>query len=252
MKKQTKQILALLLAICSVVTFMMPTVFASSATGTAPETAEPVIYHFCPEVAANQKIAEIGASLKEQYDAGQLNWRYEAASHGYQLRNEGSTRFLANSLQLYGGKNWWYALRLQSPGAGTYALTLANLASTTGAEASQVYLVKASVIDQALGENAASYAQAITEDPYQEDGTTEAFKAYKTAVEAAISTVAPVMTPDFKNNTAATGTFTFEADTEYVMVVKLTPASGAVRAQLTSLTATLQEETPEEPPEEPA
>ena len=139
MKKQTKQILALLLAICSVVTFMMPTVFATGVTGEtegSAEAAESVVYQFYMPEYKQKKLAEVAAEIKDGYEAGTYNWRYEAAASGYQFRlkdvHEGVTASGGNafdndyteSIVYYGGGSQWFAVRIQSPGAGEYALTI--------------------------------------------------------------------------------------------------------------------------------
>ena len=262
MNKKWKQILALVMAVCSVVTFMMPTVFASGNSG-APDTAEPVVYQFYMAEYANQKLALHTANIKSSYDAGTWNWRYEAASTGYQFRDVGSNSFQSGtaSLQYAGGQGQWFAVRIQSPGAGEFDLTLTHGASNKGASESKIYFVKAGEIDALLGENAASYAQSMSDDPYQNNSSTAAFSAYKTAVETAVADETAVMEPVFDATTTtkgltATGSFTFEADTEYVMVVKLTKkcaSSSNAYALLNSLTATAAGEDATEPstPAEP-
>ena len=228
MKKYTKQILALLLIVCILVSMCMPTVFAAGSTA----SAETVEYQFYRSEYADAKLAAHTADIKASYDAGTLNWRYEAASTAYQFKPNGSHYFHrgAESLQFGGGKGQWFALRIQTPGPGRYDLTLTHGAVTMGAQASNIYFIKASVIDTALGENAASYAQAMSDDPYGVD--TEIFDTYQSAVSTAIAKATPALTPVFyaeatTKNLTTTGSFFFEEDTEYVMVVELMEKSAS-------------------------
>ena len=263
MKKQTKQILALLLAICSVVTFMMPTVFATGTLEGASENVGEKEYQFYLPEFKDKKLASLTAQIKEGYEAGTYDWRYEAAASGYQFRlkdvHEGVTADGGNSFHnantesvvYYGGGSQWFAVRIKSPGAGEYDLTLTHGATNKGGTSAKVYFVKASEIDNKLGTNAAAYAEAMSADPYQANGTSEVFTTYYDAVTSAMAGKTPVMTPNFYSASAAkdltaTGTFTFEADCEYVMIVQSNGYS-----YIESLKATLvAEEPPVETPEE--
>ena len=239
MKKLTKQVLALLLTICTLVSIAMPTVFATGEAEelpggetTAPET---VVYAFGNEALNGECLNNQTAAIKEAYDAGAGNWRYEAASSAYQFRvkdqhegvtSNGNNKFEDGSLQFIGGNNAWYALRLQSPGAGKYALALSKTAASDGA-AVKVYILKASAIDEALGENAAAYAQEMSADPYLA-GASEGFAALKAVIGNAIGNTASVMEADFTEDTPAIGSYTFEENEEYVLALKLT-GTGTVR-----------------------
>ena len=263
MKKQTKQLIALIMAICSVITFMMPTVFATGAQDGASETNGVVEYQFYIPELKDKKLANVAASIKDGYESGIYDWRYEAAASGYQFRlkdvhpgvsSDGGNSFhngYTESVQYYGGGSQWFAVRIQSPGAGEYDLTFTHGATTKGGNTGKVFLVKASEIDNKLGANAAAYATAMNQDPYQENGESEIFKAYKNAVEEAFAGDTPVMTPNFKatenqKDLTATGTFTFEAGIEYVMIVQSNGYS-----YMESLKATpVAEEPPAETPEE--
>ena len=243
MKKHTKQLLAMLLAICALVTFAIPTVFATDSAA----AAEPVKYQFYMADYPDEKLADHTAEIKDAYDAGTMNWRYEAASTAYQFRPAGNHSFESGSksLRFVAGKGQWFALRIKSPGTGRYDLTLNYGVGTVGAQASNIYFVKASEIDNAIGENAASYAQAMSQNPYQENGTTAAFAAYYNAVSTAFAKKTRTFAPSFYSeikeaNVPTTGSFWFEADTEYVMVVELTEqcaTSSSAYAYLCSLTA---------------
>ena len=111
MKKHAKQWLALFLAVCSLVTFAMPTVFAAGKSTEVADQAvtqnveipEPVVYEFYRTDWANKPVRGEAAGIKEAYDAGTLNWRYEAANSAYQFRPGGSNEFLSafQSLQYY-------------------------------------------------------------------------------------------------------------------------------------------------------
>lgn len=249
MKQYTKKVLALLLALCTLVSIAMPTVFAAGST----DAAEPVVYQIYRKEYGDLKFADHTGDIKAAYDAGELNWRYEAISTTYQFRpSVGSNYFhgKANSLQFAAGTKQWLALRIQAPGVGRYDLTLTHGAVKPGAQSSNLYFIKASVIDAALGENAASYAETMSADPYQEGGTTEAFLAYHDAVSKAITKSVPAMTPAFyapetQSKLTTTGSYYFEEATEYVMVVEITASSAESSngyAMLDSLTAVYSED----------
>jgi len=244
MRKYTKQVLALLMALSTLVSVAMPTVFATGEGGEDNEPAESVVYQFGNAAYNDQSFTLHTAAIKDAYEAGTSNWRFESASHATQFRvlgthegvtENGENKYVDSNLQYYGGENEWFAVRLQSPGAGRYDLTLATGTSSSGAE-TNVYFLTAADVDAAVGENAASYAEAINDDPYLANGT-DAFTAYQTAITGLLANAAPIMEVNFTSATQTTAAFTFEADTEYVMVVKLT-IEDSKHILLNSLTAT--------------
>lgn len=186
---------------------------------------------------ASTRLRESAAGIKEAYDAGTCNWRYEAASSGYQFRlatDDGQTSNGNNSFQ-YGtqslqyvsaastdGNKCWIAIRIKSPAAGKHNISFIHGVNSNGANAGSVYIIPAAVIDEKLGDNAATYAQEMSDNPYQENGTTETFTKYRAAIEEAIAGEDPIMTPCYYRaeygTTETTGEFTFEAETEYVAV----------------------------------
>ena len=254
MKRHTKQILALLLAVCTLATFAMPTVFAvQDAETPAPAPApvpESVTYQFYDEAWKDDKISAHTAEIKAAFDAGTLNWRYEAASSGYQFNRNNKFASGLKGMEFVCVAGGWIAVRIQSPGAGRFDLTLTHGAYANGAAKSGVYIVKADAIDAVLGENSESYAEAMSQDPYQENGATNAFKAFSNAVTAAMAEKDAVMSPVFYAETVtkdltATGSFVFQADTEYVVIFKSEEAqvkNGNAYVMPGSLTATYSED----------
>ena len=249
MKKHTKQMLALFMAICTLASVAMPTVFATGGDGGSGDGGQgngtPVssVYQFADAAMNGKFLVNETAAIKSAYDEGDGNWRYEAASSVYQFRlkdkhgatSNGNNKYEGGSLQFIGGNNAWYALRLKSPGEGKFSLTLTNAIAADGAEV-QWYLLKASAIDAVVGENAAAYAQEMSADPYLA-GSTDGFTAYKNAIAEAIKNAAPVMEMDTKAKTWAEGSYTFEAEAEYVLVFKML-GTGSMRLLLNDLTAT--------------
>ena len=126
-----------------------------------------VVYDFYQD-RGNIKVRDEAAGIKEAYDAGELNWRLEAADNPYQFRPSGSNEFLPayDSMKYFtstssNSRTRFIAVRIQSPGAGKYDLTLTHGAGTDGIKNGIVYVVDAALIDEALGANAEAYAQAI-------------------------------------------------------------------------------------------
>ena len=143
MKNQWKRLLALLLIVCTLVSIAMPTVFATGAEGTVPEgeqgvtgegatgeqpeVPETVVYQFYTEELgrAYTKLLDQAPAIKDAFDEGTGNWRFETADSSYQFRtNGGGNKFRADYASLMyttGASNAtntrFFALRLKSPGA---------------------------------------------------------------------------------------------------------------------------------------
>ncbi len=262
--KHMKKMLALLLALCTLVSMAMPTVFATGTAGedtaggaqTVTPTPETVVYEFYKADWANKYFRDEAAGIKAAYDNGSLNWRYEAANSAYQFRPGGSNEFLSSvdSLQYYTSTSnskstCFIALRIQSPGAGKYDLTLTHGGRSNGITNGLVYFVDAALIDAALGDNAEAYANAMA-DPYVSvDG---AYTAYYNAITDAITGKTAAINVNYyaaayTKGLTAQGSFVFEADKEYVavFVAGQDPNAGAGSILLTSLTASYSEEQPE-------
>ena len=263
MKKSTKQILALLLAVCTLVSIAMPTVFATGAEGAGDEgtgttgTEQPVLYEFYTAELGSvyKKFVEQAPAIKDAYDNGTGNWRFEAANDNWQFRSAGSNKFnkdvgalVYTTAASNGTTTRFFALRLKSPGEGKFDLTFNHgMSSTHGAKKGSVYIVDAAVIDAALGENAESYADALSADIYN---STEAFSACKTAVTEAIKNQTAVMTVDYSVTTPAQGSYTFAEGKEYVVVFTPDQAgTSSANLYLVSLLAEKSAEQPEEPAE---
>jgi hypothetical protein len=175
------------------------------------------------------------------YNIGTINWRYEAASSVHQFRisgkhpdvtTNGKNIFVNNYLQFLGAKDWWYALRLQAPGTGKFALTL-----TKNREAEiEIYFLSATAMEKALGDNAVAYAETICEEPYLA-ASTEAFQKYKEVIEAMLAETVPSMTAVKAEVKQMTGECSFSANDEYIMVIKFVNEN-SLRTQLSVLSAT--------------
>ena len=261
MKKYAKQIIALLLIVCTVISVAMPTVFANGAEGAGNEpqgqnTTEPVVYQFYKQEWANKKVRDEAAGIKAAYDEGSLNWRYEAANTANQFKPTGSNEFLSaiDSLQYFTSisnsrTTCFIAFRIKSPGAGQYDLTLTHGGRSNGVTNGLVYFVDAAVIDAALGENAKAYADAMA-DPYVSvDG---AYAAFSSAIVSAIADKTAAINVNFyaesyTKGMTAQGSFIFEADKEYVavFVAGKDPNKDSGSILLNSLTAAYSAEQPE-------
>jgi hypothetical protein len=100
------------------------------------------------------------------------------------------------SLQCCAAEGHLSALRLKSPGSGLHSINFQHGMKPYGAAEGSIYIIEASVIDDALGENATSYAEAIAADPYQ-GGASERFDAYKNIINAQIANSTPVLTTSY-------------------------------------------------------
>lgn len=255
MKHYTKRIFSFFLTVCLLFGVAMPTVFAADELNDT--AAQTTVYDFGKYANNGDYIANRTADIYRSYTANTVNWRYEAAFSTYQFRIQdkhpdakgtGQNRFVANSIQFFGAKDWWYALRLESPGAGIYDVTLANGGANTGV-AIAVYFLDGDEIDAALGANAVSYAETMSDEPYLA-GSTDAFKAYKETIGTMLETATPAIETDFKSESQAfqneaSGEAVFTSDNAMVMVVKYT-SEASLRCQLKSLTVTKTAELPEE------
>ena len=182
------------------------------------------------------RLRDTAAGIKTAYDAGTSNWRYEAASTGYQFRlatDEGMTsdgnnafQYGTRSLQYTSVAGQWIAIRIKSPGSGKYSVTFNHGVQVNGANVGSVYIIPAEDIDQALeheyGLDLESAAQSMSDNPYQDNGETDIFKAYRQVIGDAISGATSVMTPCYYfggySTSKTTGQYTFMDDTEYVVV----------------------------------
>ena len=253
MKKSTKQILALLLAICSLASFAMPTVFATQGGDEPAPVPESVTYQFynaewgTSSNAAVRVLTAHTAEIKDAFDAGTSNWRYEGINNAYQF-GRGGNAFASGtkSIEITSGVGVWFAVRIKSPGAGKFDLTYTHGAKNQGAKKGSMFILDAEVVDNKLGANAETYAAAVSADPYQGNGTTDAFAGIKDAIDEALVGKESVITSNYyaattTTNLSETGSFVFEENKEYVVVFKAEEMAGgadSARLLLTSLTAT--------------
>lgn len=236
MKHSLTRLFTSLLSLCLILSLCVPAVLATEA---APADME---YRFSDYATNGDYLAARTKNIFVSYGAKTLNWRFEAASNAYQFRVQalhpnapgtGKNMFIANTMQFFGADNWWYALRLRAPGAtGKYALTL-----TKGGRAqTEVYFLSATAIENALGDDAAAYAETICNDPYLAEGT-EAFTKYKEVINAMLETAEPVMAAVPVEEKVMTGECSFSSEDEYVMVIKYV-SEGSLTTQISSLSAT--------------
>ena len=252
--KNIKRALVMLLCFCLLCGFCVPA--AVAAEDTQAQTAQ---YYFGAYTTNGDYISNRAADIYRSYTARTLNWRYEAAFSTYQFRikdkhpdatSTGQNKFIADSIQFLGAENWWYALRLKSPGAGMYDVTLTTgmVANASGATIA-LYFLDAEEIDEALGAEASSYAETMSADPYTA-GSTDAFKAFKKVIDGMLETATPTLETDFVDEKQvfrpdASGEAAFTSDSEMVMVVKYV-SKDSLKLKLKSLSVTKTAELPEE------
>lgn len=231
-----KRIVVAMLSVCLLVSFAFPAT-AAADTAAAPDME----YNFSEYAINGQYLAACTKNIFNSYGAKTLNWRFEASSNAYQFRVQelhpnapgtGKNMFVADTMQFFGAENWWYALRLRTPGTGKYALTL----NKGGKSQFEVYFLSAKEVERGLGENAAAYADTICTDPYLAEGT-EAFNKYREVIDAMLAEATPVMTAVPVKEKVMTGECSFSDKDEYIMVVKYV-SEGSLTTQLSSLSAT--------------
>ena len=252
-----KRFLAFLMTVALVAAFAAPVVSAEEVLTIGASTT--MEYNFGTYTNNGDYITDRTADIYRSYTAKTLNWRYEAAFSTYQFRilgkhpdatSTGINKFVADSIQFFGAGGWWYALRLVSPGAGMYDVTLTNGMTANHSRATiALYFLDAEEIDKALGAEAGAYAETMSADPYLAGGT-DAFNAFKEVIGGMLETATPVLETDFVDEkqvfrNEASGEAAFTSDSEMVMVVKFV-SEDSLRLQLKSLSVTKTAELPEE------
>ena len=193
--KLTKRIIAFILAICTVVGFAVPSVFATGDTGaaegdgadTGAATLNSVTYDLAgwydtlgaKYIFAGGIVQQSGPAIQSAYDAGTSNWKPEAGTvmqvglrDGYLL------------LETQPGKEssmTYFAIRIKSPGAGKYKL---NYAYTQGNNANNVEMDYGNV-----------YIIPAPATPYDKYTISGAVSGQTPAVEVSYDTTPPVLNP---------------------------------------------------------
>ena len=206
-----KRVLALVLALLLFVGDALPVVTAvgGSETPTAPAQ---VVYNFnLKDHAANladgnlslEDAANVGY-LENLYNTDAINWLYEGKTNG-NSKADGSgvetqhsrNQHYAGGIRLYSaGHGWWYAIRIKSPGTGSYQVTVNSDTAVSGGVTkhsiwTETYLFDAAGVD----------AGTATIN----DGLTEANKMND-------------FTPTATETNVVLGKYDFEADKEYLLV----------------------------------
>ena len=243
MKQYVKRILVFLLTLSLFAGFCVPAVFATDE-GADTADALTTVYNFGDYANNGALLTDCAASIWTSYGANTLNWRYEAASTTYQFRCQdkhpdvtgtGQNKIIADSLQFFGAENWWYAVRLRSPGPGKYSLTLENTLAYADKQFA-IYFFDADDIDEALGADAFAYSKTVSDDPYLVGGT-EVFDKYYNVINTMVDGSEPAMVTDLKNSNLTTGEFSIGKSEAFVMVIQYI-SEGNAKLQLKSLTAT--------------
>ncbi len=228
MKKICKRILAVLLILCSVLSYTVPV--ANAAT-------EKVTYDFnqlgyytnIPSVdnKSNPLLSllqgyhlasgTVKTPMTQRYLNGDQNWTYEAASEGLcgstseneHLPAASGTRMLSqyNGLRIAMGKSQddWIAFRIKSPGAGTYTMTL-DFYSYAGSPTMAFYILEAE------GEASIDHDTVLARQEFIHAAMDPDNRIGRVDQDAGIN--------GSINNTAYIGSHTFEADKEYILVAE--------------------------------
>lgn len=242
-----KRVLALALALLLFVGDVLPVVTAvgGSETPTAPAQ---VVYNFnLKDHTANladgnlslEDAANVGY-LENLYNTDAINWLYEGKTNG-NSKADGSgvetqhsrNQHYSGGIRLYSaGHGWWYAIRIKSPGTGTYQVTVNSDTAVSGGVTkhsiwTETYLFDAAGVD----------AGTATIN----DGLTEANKMND-------------FTPTATETDVVLGKYDFEAGKEYLLVFNETYAiysagrDGFDTSNLYFKSLTLDWQTPSEAP----
>ncbi len=208
---KTKRLLALLLALCLFLGDAMPLVTAVGES-LIPSAPTQVVYDFnihshSDNLGTGNFSLEDPTSvdyLENLYDTGAINWLYEGKTNG-NSKADGSgvetqhsrNQHYSGGIRMYSnGHGWWYAIRIKSPGTGTYQVTVNS--------------------DTAVGNGLTKHS--IWTETYLFDAA---------GVDAGTTTIAESLTAankmnDFKPTSTETdvalGAYTFEAGKEYILV----------------------------------
>lgn len=261
MKKTLKRILALVLVLCSVLSYTAPAVSAWSwddlwndITG-GGNTEDTVTYNFdlhsqyqgvpiitdakgkeYKGVFYQTLLGNLGTStyksIPYRFENGDMNWTYETASSGVR-GTTGDLEHVPNVdsrfTSAYGFRSvikldQWMALRIKSPGAGTYGMKL-KYTAFAGSGTVAFYILPAEGSASIVKDTVLSRAATIesTLHPEYRVGTVKMSEG----------------TLENKDNEAVIGGYEFEAEKDYILVMKNQEASsgsGSAYVALTNLT----------------
>ena len=262
MKKTLKRILALVLVLCSVLSYTAPAVsawswddFWNDITG-GGNTEDTVTYNFdlysqyqgvpiltnasgtkeYKGVFYQTLLGNLGTStydsIPDRFANGDMNWTYETASSGVR-GTTGDLEHMPNVdsrfTSAYGFRSvikldQWMALRIKSPGAGTYGMKL-QYTAFAGSGTVAFYILpaegSASIDKDTVLTRAATIESTL--HPEYRVGTVKMSEG----------------TLENKNNEAVIGGYEFEAEKDYILVMKNQEASssgGTAYVALTNLT----------------
>lgn len=259
MKASVKRILALVLVLCSVLSYTAPAANAGfwddlwdNITGGGESDVTPVVYDFDRytqysgvEVITDTKgkeykgvfyqtlLGNLGTStcdsVPKRFADGDLNWTYETASAGVRgttgdfihVPNLDSRFTSAYGFRSVINVNDWMALRIKSPGEGTHGIKLTYTAYT-GSGTVAFYILPA--------EGSAS----MDKDTILNRGETIGAMIHPAYRVGTVKMSEGIV--EKKNNTAVIGGYEFEAGKEYILVVQNLVASSSGGTPYVALT----------------
>lgn len=207
MRNLLKRGMSLLLVVVMVLSLTVPSVLAVAGTGD-PDEGNKVTYQFYQEQYKGSMLthysgADVSADITAAYDT--LKWKPETTASYAQI--DGSKPFV---YLLLGERNA-YAMRLQSPGAGTYDVTLNYYTNTHASAASEgtMYIIEAPAT---FGEYTSADLRTMT------------------------AAMTPVVTVSYAASqpaaASAAGAYTFEANKEYLAVFCFSDGVDGVNSSL--------------------
>ncbi len=202
-----KRTMSLLLVLVMVLSLAVPSVLAVAGTGD-PDGGNKITYQFYQEqykgnMLTHYSWATVNADIAAAYDM--LKWKPETTASYAQI--DGSNPFVYILL----GESNAYAMRLQSPGAGTYDVTLNYYTNTHASAAPEgtMYIIEAPAT---FGEYASANLRTMT------------------------ASMTPVVTVSYAASqtaaASAAGAYTFEANKEYLAVFCFSDGADGVNSSL--------------------
>lgn len=222
MKKIAKRLLAAILLLCMVMSYIVPASFAAEAT---------VVYNFDQlsnyngmpldadtgkdNVFSKALTGDLGTSacqvsIPDRFDSGDLNWTYESASSGV-CGSTTTTEHLPNinfrfykgwGLRTIIGQKQWAAFRIKSPGEGEFAIDL-GFYRFSGSPTIALYILEAEG-DASIDHDTVLARRETIEAAMDPDNRVGMAVLYECETSGA--------------NSAYLGKWTFEADKEYIVV----------------------------------
>ncbi len=216
MRKRLNRFIAFALCVCMLAPMLTPVVNAVGTEG--GETPQSVVYDFTAATTVNGTSLGTAAATATQslYEAGSLNWAYVGHSSNNQSSIMGGGSYTWRGIRFAATTGGWEALKIKSPGAGTYEIQV-NYQTCKTYGTADVYVLPGTTTKADID---AVIAQAESLGAFNCDGATWTYTDASKTLE---------------------NTYTFEDGEEYVVVFRLPDAGTKLYACVTGLEMTLKQ-----------